>query len=130
MRRFTLLSLVLALLLGAGTLFVNAQGGGGAFVPGFAYNYVPRAYFCGTSSTCANTNTTPHLVAGFTTLAAGVATVSGITPAFTSSSTFVCTGTDTSGGSGVLAEVVPASGSSITLGGTGAGTVAWICSGY
>lgn len=96
---------------------------------------VPTAYSCGATSgstTCANTQTgyTAHIISGVATLSAGTAVISGISPAFTSTATGACVGIDTSGASGVLSEVVISGVSSITVAGTGAGTVSWMCVGY
>ncbi len=134
MKRTFLALMVLALFLGAGTWFASAQQSGGAFIPTFAYSGIynfPRLFLCGTSTTCANTDTamTAHAITGFTTLTAGTATVTGISPAFSSTANMTCTAVDTSGASGVAAEAIPASTTSVTLNGTGAGTVAWMCLG-
>lgn len=128
-------ALIVSLLFGAGVFVATAQQSGGAFVPTFAYEGIynfTRAFYCGTTATCGNTATamTAHIAAGVRTLANGTATVTGISPAFTSTSTFNCVAVDTSGASGVVAEAVPLSASSITVNGTGTGTVSWLCVGY
>ena len=96
---------------------------------------VPTSYSCGATSgnaNCANTQTghTAHYITGVATLSAGSAIISSISPTFTSTSTGACVGVDTSGGSGVVAEVIISGVSSITVNGTGSGTVSWLCAGY
>ncbi len=134
-RNSFLAALVVALLVGGGYRFAAAQQSGGAFIPSFAYSGIsgfPRLFYCGTGATCGNTASgmTAHIVTGVRTLTAGTAVVSGISPPFTSTATASCVGNDTSGSSGVLTEVVVSGVSSITINGTGAGTVAWMCAGY
>lgn len=81
---------------------------------------------CGTTTTCAATAITATLkiVKGSVPLSSGApstATVTGFSPAFTSSSSFVCTVTEASSATGNLLKVVNASASSITI--TGPATV-------
>lgn len=87
------------------------------------------AYSCGTTSACANTNNsaTAHMVYGTVALVSGTATVTGISPAFASTSSFVCTGTNQSGTAAV--KIVNASASSITITGTGTDVVGYHCVG-
>lgn len=86
-------------------------------------------YSCGTTTTCSNTLlAAPHIVTGTATLTAGGATVTGLTPAFTSSSTFTCISNDISGVT-LPSNAVPASGSSITLSGTGSDVIIYTCTG-
>ena len=91
----------------------------------------PKVQSCGTTTSCSNTAlSNSRIVIGSVGLSAGSATVSGFSPAFTSSSTFVCTATDASGASAV--RVTNASASSITLtGGLLSGdTINYHCIGY
>ena len=82
---------------------------------------------CGTTTTCSGTAlTAPKIVIGQATLAAGTATVSSI-PAFTSSSSFYCVGTDTTAANAV--KIVNASSSSITITGTGTDVINYNCTG-
>lgn len=108
---------------GAGTYTFPSNTGG-----------MPVVVSCGSSGTadCANTATgaTAKMFVGTTTLTAGSATISGLSPAFTSSQTGSCVGMDQSGASGVLAEVVLQGVSSLSIGGSGTGTVWWMCVGY
>lgn len=96
---------------------------------------MPTTYSCGATSgstTCPNTATgyTAKMFSGVATLSAGTAVISGLSPTFTSTATGACVGVDTSGASGVVAEVVISGVSSLTVNGTGAGTVSWLCLGY
>lgn len=84
---------------------------------------------CGTTTTCsASALTTPQVVVGSVALSAGTATITGISPAFTSTSTFFCTSTDATDAT-KTSNVVPASASSITATGTGTDVIAYICAG-
>jgi hypothetical protein len=88
-----------------------------------------KAYDCGATTTCANTNNSAsvRIVSGVVTLASGTATVSGISPAFTSTSSFVCVGTDRTSAAAV--KIANASTSSITVTGTGTDVVGYQCVG-
>jgi hypothetical protein len=82
---------------------------------------------CGSTTTCANTlQSAPRIVNGTVTLAAGTATVTGMT-AWTSTSSFVCVGVDQTAAAAV--KIVNASTSSITVTGTGADVIAYHCNG-
>jgi hypothetical protein len=95
---------------------------------GFQQNGTAIGIFCGTTTSCANTaEPLTRQVYGTVTLSSGTATITGFSPAFTSSSSFVCTGTD--GTSAAAVKVVNASASSITITGTGTDTVGYICTG-
>lgn len=84
---------------------------------------------CGTTTTCSATNNsaTSKMVYGSVALSAGTATVTGISPTFTSSSSFVCTATDVTAANAT--KVVNASSSSITITGTSTDTVNYVCAG-
>lgn len=93
-------------------------------------------YFCGATSgnaACANTATggTARMIAGVATLAASSAVISSITPAFTSTATFACWGTNVTAIAD-LAKVVNTSSSSITITDTVGATdvINWGCYGY
>lgn len=87
---------------------------------------------CGTiaaGGACANTTTAlQHCTAGIATLSGGTSTITGISPAFTSSSSFYVTTNDVT----TIANAskgVPASGSSITFTGTGTDNIQFIACG-
>lgn len=89
--------------------------------------------FCGTTSTCAGTRNKGHIVTGSAPLVSGTpstVTITGLTPAFTSSSTFVCTVTNATTQANPL-KVVNASGSSIIITGPNSvtDTANFICGG-
>jgi hypothetical protein len=87
------------------------------------------AYSCGTTSSCANTNTSASVrfVYGSATLSGGSVTVAGIAPVFSSAGSFVCTGTDQSSAAAV--KIANASTSSFTITGTGSDVVGYQCVG-
>ncbi len=89
----------------------------------------PKLQSCGTTATCSATATTNgQIVFGQVTLTAGTATVTGISPAFTSSTSFQCTASDrTTAANG--ANAVPASVSSVTVRGTGTDIISYVCVG-
>jgi hypothetical protein len=108
----------------AGTAKLPAQSGS-----------IPTAYFCGATSgnaACANTDTagTGRMIGGIATLASNSAVISGISPAFTSTSTFACAGQDTTTITNPV-KIVNTSATSITItNNTGAtDTVNWVCYG-
>ncbi len=89
---------------------------------------VQNAHSCGTTTTCANTaNGSNHIVFGSVALSSAspsTATVTAISPAFTSSSTYFCTATPVGATAAIAAggiAVTYVSGSSFTL--TGPNTV-------
>ncbi|MFZ1086076.1 MAG: hypothetical protein WAN35_14010 [Terracidiphilus sp.] len=85
-------------------------------------------YGCGTTTTCANASiATPRQIWGTVALASGTATVIGISPAFTSTSTFSCTSNDTTAVN--YSKCVPASTSSITCTGSSTDTISYACYG-
>jgi hypothetical protein len=89
---------------------------------------IQNAHSCGTTTTCANTaNGSNRMIFGQVTLAAGAATVSGIT-GFTSISSFFCTCTDQST-IPAACSVQNASTSSITIKGTGGDVINYQCVG-
>lgn len=97
---------------------------------------IPGAYFCGPTSgaaTCPNlwTSTTARVIGGLATLASNSAVISGISPAFTSTTSFSCTSNDQTT-VGNPTKVLNTSTSSITVSNTtgASDTVAWICIGY
>jgi hypothetical protein len=87
---------------------------------------------CGTiaaGGACSNTTTTlEHCIAGIATLSAGTSTITGISPAFTSSSTFYVTTNDVTTIAN-LSKGTPASASSITFTGTGTDNIQFIACG-
>lgn len=95
---------------------------------GFEQNGTALGQYCGTTTSCGNTaRPLARQVYGTVALSSGTATVSGFSPTFTSTSSFVCTGTD--GTSAASVKIVNASASSITITGTGTDTVGYICIG-
>lgn len=82
---------------------------------------------CGTTTTCSKTGfTSPRIVIGTVALTAGAATVASMT-AWTSTSSFVCVGTDQTSAAAV--KIVNASTTSITITGTGTDVIAYQCVG-
>ncbi len=97
---------------------------------------IPAAYFCGATTgttTCANTSggRTARVFGGIATLASNSAVISGISPAFTSTSTYTCVANDLTTRANVV-QVANTSSSSITITNTtGASDVInYICMGY
>ena len=91
--------------------------------------YAPqKVVTCGTTTTCSNTaQTSPRIVWGTVALSSGSATVTGMSPAWTSTTSFSCTGTDTTSAAAV--KIVNASTSSITVTGTGTDVINYHCIG-
>lgn len=95
----------------------------------------PLVQGCGTTSTCAAAATTgAQIVIGSAPLVSGTpstVTVTGISPAFTSTSTFRCTVTNATNAANNLLKVVNTSASSITITGpnTLTDTINYICVG-
>lgn len=75
------------------------------------------------------TDYTARVTGGIIGLTAGAATLSGITPAFTSSSSGFCFAEDISVASGGTAKAILASTSSVTFSGTGTDRLVYICIG-
>lgn len=127
MRR-ALTSLLILCLLGIGI----ARGQAGSGVQGGSTIAVQ---FCGTTTTCSATaQTGVHVVWGSVALASGspsTATVTAISPAFTSTTSFKCTVSDQTAPQSAAAVSSYASGSSIVLSGanTVTDTVNYICIG-
>jgi hypothetical protein len=93
-------------------------------------------YSCGTiaaNGACANTATagTFHSVFGIATLASNTSTITGISPAFTSSSTFFCVANDITTRANPV-QAIPASGSTVTFTNTTGATdnIQFLCQGY
>lgn len=97
---------------------------------------VPVLYGCGASSgnaTCANTSggATARVLTGLATLASNSAVISGISPAFTGTTTFSCTSNDQTT-IGNPTKVLNTSSSSITISDTtgASDVVSYVCVGY
>lgn len=94
-----------------------------------------NSVLCGTTTTCSATAVpTPQIVYGSAPLVSGTpstATITGISPAFTSSSTYVCTVSAQSGATTALLSVTNVSGSSFTITGPSTSTtvINYICTG-
>lgn len=90
---------------------------------------------CGTTSTCAATvQTTSQIVQGSAALVSGTpstVTITGISPAFTSTATYNCTATEVTNPVNNLLSVTKVSGSSITITGPNTLTdvVSYLCAG-
>jgi hypothetical protein len=84
---------------------------------------------CGTTTTCSHTAiaTNAIIVFGTVALAGGTATITGISPAFTSSTSYVCTATDAT--AAAATKVANVSGSSFTITGTTTDTIGYHCIG-
>lgn len=95
---------------------------------GLAASAIPqKVAICGTTTTCANTaQTSPRIVIGTVTLSTGSAVVGSMT-AFSSTTSFVCTGVDQTTAAAV--KIVNTSTSSITITGTGTDVIAYQCTG-
>lgn len=92
-----------------------------------ANTLVTKMVSCGTTTTCsASTLSAPHALFGSVALTAGSAVVTGI-PAWTSTSTFVCTCQDASARN--ACGIANTSTTSITVSGTGTDTIGYQCSG-
>ena len=105
---------------------------GGTFTAG----NIPAMSACGTTSTCGNTaiSTNARIVIGSAPLVSGTpsaVTISGISPAFTSTTSYKCTVSDQTAVATALFSVTYVSGSSFTItGGTAlTDTVGYICAG-
>ena len=96
---------------------------------------VPSVQSCGTTSTCSQTAlSSPQIVTGSVALVSGTpstATITGISPAFTSASTYFCTLGAQSSATGALLSVANVSGSSFTITGPAAVTtvINYLCAG-
>lgn len=97
---------------------------------------LPAVYSCGTvaaAGACANTAPTKasHAITGIATLASNTSTITGIAPAFTSSSTYFCVANDITTRANPV-QAVPASGSTVTFTNTTGATdnISFVCIGY
>ena len=121
----TITAPVIATITNTGTVTLPTNTGG-----------VPVLYGCGATSgnaTCANTSggATARVITGLATLASSSAVISGISPAFTGTTTFSCTSNDQTT-VGNPTKVVNTSSSSITITNTtgASDVVAYVCIGY
>lgn len=91
--------------------------------------------FCGATTgdaACANTAAqTTRIIGGIATLASNAAVISGISPAFTSTTSFACVANDTTTRANVV-QAVNTSTSSITITNTtgASDVISWVCVGY
>jgi hypothetical protein len=121
----------------AGTLSPSALSANRAWVMPDAPGTVSlaTAQSCGTTSTCSATNIlNGKLAFGSAPLVSGTpsaVTVSGISPAFTSRSSYICTATDVTNAGNNLLKVVNVSSSSFTITGPNGitDTINYICVG-
>jgi len=104
-------------------------------VPNLTVSNHPKVQACGTTSTCSATAmTSGQIVQGSVALVSGtpsVVTITGISPAFTSTATYNCTATEITNAANNLLSVTKVSGSSITITGPNTLTdvVSFICVG-
>lgn len=94
-----------------------------------ATNGNPQPQNCGTTTTCTATAMAGSIfVIGKVTLSTGTATITGISPTYTSSTSYFCWANDiTTPSNG--AKAIPATASSITVTGTGSDVVVYGCFG-
>jgi hypothetical protein len=94
--------------------------------------WVTTGVQCGTmaaNAACSNTLTTAeHFIGGIAILSGGTSTFTGILPAFTSASTFFCTGNDITTPANTP-TVIPASANTVTVTGTGTDHIQFVCVG-
>ena len=89
---------------------------------------IQSVHGCGTTSSCGNTaNGSYREIWGTISLSGGSATLSGISPAFSSSSSFGCICTDQTAAS--ACKAAPATNSSVSFGGTGTHILFYRCIG-
>lgn len=109
---------------------INSSGltiGASGSAIGDSRELLQNVHLCGTTTTCANTaNGSYRMIFGNVTLSTGTAVVGSIT-AFTSTASFVCTGTDKTAVAAV--QIVNTSTSSITINGTGSDSIDYVCVG-
>jgi hypothetical protein len=112
---------------GLGTFNGGVKAGSSGSTIADSRELVQSVHLCGTTTTCANTaNGSYRMIFGNVTLSTGTALVGSIT-AFTSTSSFVCTGTDKTAVAAV--QIVNTSTSSITINGTGSDSIDYQCVG-
>lgn len=96
----------------------------------------PEVFTCGTiaaNGACTNSQPAagvPHIVTGIATLASNTSTITGLSPAFTSSSTYYCVANDITTRANPV-QAVPASGSTVTFTNTTGATdnISFMCIG-
>ena len=115
---------------------INTTLGSGAAGGTLTAGNIPAMQSCGTTSSCAATAiaTTARIVYGSAPLVSGTpstVTITGISPAFSSSSSYVCSATDVTAATSNLLSVANVSGSSFTITGpaTNTNTINYICVG-
>lgn len=100
-----------------------------AFNAGTTFNINNVAIGCGTSTTCSPSRpNNPRMLWGRVTLSGGTATVSSVSPAFSTVNSSECTASDRTTATNA-ANAVIASTSSITITGTGTDVISYICTG-
>jgi hypothetical protein len=109
----------------------------GQFLEGFPgapnlWQWATTGVQCGTmaaNAACSNTLTAAeHFIGGIAILSGGTSTFTGILPAFTSATTFFCTGNDITTPANT-ATVIPASANTVTVTGTGTDHIQFVCVG-
>jgi hypothetical protein len=98
-------------------------------VPNLTASNHPKMQTCGTTSTCSHRAlTSGQIVIGNVALSRGTATVTGISPAFTSSTSFECASYDATRTANAN-KCIGASASSVTCTGTGGDVIHYVCAG-
>jgi hypothetical protein len=108
-----------------GAFNLNFPNLAGSLNTGYTCGTVAAAGACGNNSLGA----TGHWITGIATLSSGTSTITGISPVFTSSSTFYCVTNDVTTITNP-SKGVPASGSTVTFTGTGTDNISFVCMGY
>jgi hypothetical protein len=104
-------------------------------VPNLTVSNHPKVQSCGTTSTCSHTAlTTAQIIVGSAPLVSGTpstVTITGFSPAFTSTTSYDCNVTDETNAANNLLKVVNTSASSITITGpaTNTDTISYVCIG-
>lgn len=118
------------------TAFTSASGSVTyQFISSNPASGLANVFSCGATTggtpTCGNVGVgfNAHVVFGKDTLSSGTAVISGVSPVFTSTSTYYCVGNDTTTTTNGI-KVIPTSTSSFTFTGTGSDVIQYICVGY
>jgi hypothetical protein len=126
-----ILVLCLVTVAAATVVGVDRGGTGATTAAGARTNLaVPNVSYCGTSTTCSNTQqSSPRIIWGVATLSGGgTAVIGSISPAFTSTSSFGCTCSDSTASVNAC-NVQNTSTSSITVNGHTSDSVTYTCVG-
>lgn len=122
----------------AGTGLTSITNGGAAIGLPTSAGSLPSLFNCGAAlaanGACANTVATAasaHIIFGSAVLSGSASTITGISPAYTSTSTFFCVANDVTTRANPV-QMVPASASTVTITNTtgATDTIQYICVGY